>query len=422
MTVVHPTTPYSGWDGRGHRSDPSAQDIRHASTPGFPPANNLFQYPFFGLSPIFRVEPLAPHPVLSETRLDVEVGDRTEYTVRLSGTPSKTTRIVIRRIEHDENPLPTHNPVSYEPQYLTFTTTDWNTPQTVRFKVSNPLVRRPDGTLAIQDEAQVRLNHVVIGTDVAEYLDIHITKRYKCPQNLPGGAFWKACLTLGAGPGGLLGYSGATGSLGPNRSFTYDGTTYTVDGLYVQDGNLHVSFDKTPSVADFEWDLVHVVTEESATHLNRVTHFNPIYGPPWGEYDAATHTYIMEGERRPGWVDGAKISVALDRADDGDDTGGQRVAPRPPATFGTTPGDGEVTLDWTAPEENADAITAWQVRHGEVNVNNGSTDWEEWTGIAGSTGTTTTHTVTDAHQRDSLRLPGPRDGGRTGGRRVLRTD
>ena len=355
-------------------------------------ANNGIHYPFFGLSPLFQVgTPVPPRPVLSESSLHVEVGDRPEYTVRLSRAPFETTRLVIQRIEHDENPLPTHTPVVYTPQYLTFTTTDWNTPQTVELKINNPLVQRPDGTVEIQDKAQVRLDHVIYHGESgeAEHLDIHITKRWKCPQDLPGGAFWKACLTLGAGPGGLLGYSGATGSLSSNE-FTYDGTTYAVDGLYLQGGNWHLSFDRAPTHAS-KWQFVDVVTEESATSINRVTSWTDLTQQ---HYDAATHSYILPHQRPDYWVDGAKVSVALVGETDGGGTGGQRAAPGPPATFEAAAGDGEVTLSWTAPEEGADAVTGWQVRHGETNVNSGATDWGEWTDVAGSSRTTTTHTVT----------------------------
>ena len=375
-------TPILGRVGPGRQ----AQLTTHTIAP-----NNGTWYPLFALSPIFRVTPPGTvlRPVLSESRLDVEVGDRTEYTVRLNRPPSETTGLIIRRIEHDENPVPRHNPMTYEPQFLTFTPTNWDTRQTVRLNIGNPKVRGPDGTFEVQDEAQVRLDHVIFRGESgeSEFLDIHITKVYRCPQDVPGNAFWNACLTIGAGPGGLLGYSGSTGSLGPNRSFTYNGTTYTVDGLYLQGGNFHISFDKTPT-HPAAWDFFDQITEESAQDRTRVATWSDL----GNRYDAATHTYIMP-KRRAQWVDGAKVSVAL-VPDPRHNPQNQQVSPGPPATFEATAGDGQATLGWTAPEENADAVTGWQARHGEMNANSGVADWGAWSDVPGSSGATTTHTVT----------------------------
>ena len=333
-----------------------------------------------------------PHPVLSETRMDVEVGDRVEYTVSLSWQPSEETAVEIRRIEHDENRLSTHNPVSYKPQRLTFTSSNWHTPQTVSLRITTPL---EDGTSRILESAQVRLNHTIFRGESGvpdAALDIHITKRFECPANMPGNAFWRSCLTVGAGRGGLLGYTaGSTGELSRNQ-VTYNGTSYVVDGLYTQNGNWHISFNKTPSVENFEWDLVHVVSEETARTLNRVTRRSPVYGPPEGSYDSSTHTYIMEGTQTE-WVDGAKISVALA-------PGPGRPEPEPepetdppaaPTNLTATAGDGSVALAWTPPADTAD-ITSWQVRYGERDGT--VTDWGAWSNIPGSSKTTTSYTVT----------------------------
>lgn len=110
-------------------------------------------------------------------------------------------------------------------------------------------------------------------------------------------------------------------------------------------------------------------------------------------YDPETHTY-SQPKSRPKWVDGAKVSVALAPYANADDPiAPQRQAPGPPSTFDATPGDGQVTLTWTAPEED-DGITSWHLRYGEVDENNGEVDWGAWTRIAGSGRTTTAHAVT----------------------------
>ena len=241
-------------------------------------------------------------------------------------------------------------------------------------------------------DARVRLEHYIQGRGDGPTLDIDITTEYRCPQNLPAEAFWKACLTIGTGADGRRGYSGGTGSLAPTR-FTYDGTSYTVDGLYIHGANWHISFDReVPNITD--WDFIDVITEESAGGEPRITTrsgFN-------AQYDAETHTY-SQPKSRPKWVDGAKVSVALARNPNADDPpiddppiDEQQVPPGPPSAFDATPGDGQVTLTWTAPDEDDD-ITSWQLRYGEAD-NNGEVDWGAWTRIAGSGRTTSSHTVT----------------------------
>ena len=57
------------------------------------------------------------------------------------------------------------------------------------------------------------------------------------------------------------------------------------------------------------------------------------------------------------------------------------------------PGDGEVRLGWTPPDDG-DAITNWQFRHGEVNLNDGNVDWGRWTAVPGGEADARAHTVT----------------------------
>ena len=64
------------------------------------------------------------------------------------------------------------------------------------------------------------------------------------------------------------------------------------------------------------------------------------------------------------------------------------AAPGAPTGLSATAGDTQVVLTWTDPS-NAD-ITAWEVRQGSGSP----LSWGSWTEIAGSTATTTTHTVT----------------------------
>ena len=62
------------------------------------------------------------------------------------------------------------------------------------------------------------------------------------------------------------------------------------------------------------------------------------------------------------------------------------AAPAKPAGFSATPGDGQVSLQWSDP--NDATITGWQYAVGTAG------SYSPWTGIPGSGPTTTTHTVT----------------------------
>ena len=72
-----------------------------------------------------------------------------------------------------------------------------------------------------------------------------------------------------------------------------------------------------------------------------------------------------------------------------------KAPPATPATFAAMPGDRIVTLLWTAPASASDAITGWQVRHGEYDHAGKSYDWGAWTdaGGAGATSYTVTGLV-----------------------------
>ena len=67
-----------------------------------------------------------------------------------------------------------------------------------------------------------------------------------------------------------------------------------------------------------------------------------------------------------------------------------RTPPAAPAGLTATAGAGEVVLSWTNPSNSA--ITEYEFRQGTGPV--GSVNWGEWTDIASSSASTTTHTVT----------------------------
>ena len=197
--------------------------------------NNGVQYRFFALSPVFHVveENSRANIRISTTRVNATPGDRFEYTVQMDRPPVEPVRILIRPTQHDDKPLPTHNPVHVRPIWLRFDKNNWSKPQTVKVRVGKPI----DENGRPVADARVRLEHHIRGRGDGPTLDIDITTEYRCPQNLPAEAFWKACLTIGTGADGRRGYSGGTGSLTPTR-FTYDGTSYTVDGLYIHGAEL----------------------------------------------------------------------------------------------------------------------------------------------------------------------------------------
>ena len=70
----------------------------------------------------------------------------------------------------------------------------------------------------------------------------------------------------------------------------------------------------------------------------------------------------------------------------------QAERPGPPAVD-AVPGDGEVRLGWTPPDDG-DAITNWQFRYGEMNLNNAIVDWGRWTAVPGGEADARAHTVT----------------------------
>ena len=84
--------------------------------------NNGVQYRFFALSPVFHVveENSRANIRISTTRVNATPGDRFEYTVQMDRPPVEPVRILIRRTQHDEQPLPRHNPLSVKPIWLRF--------------------------------------------------------------------------------------------------------------------------------------------------------------------------------------------------------------------------------------------------------------------------------------------------------------
>ena len=67
------------------------------------------------------------------------------------------------------------------------------------------------------------------------------------------------------------------------------------------------------------------------------------------------------------------------------------AAPEAPSGMTVTKGDGEVTIEWEAPQES-EGITGWEVRYGAANAE--GPDFGEWSEIEDSTAETVSHTVT----------------------------
>ncbi len=73
------------------------------------------------------------------------------------------------------------------------------------------------------------------------------------------------------------------------------------------------------------------------------------------------------------------------------------TAPAKPTGLTATPGNARVVLRWADP--NDANVTGWQVRHGKVGASLGS-----WSGIPGSSATTTSHTVTGLENGSAYRF------------------
>ncbi len=114
--------------------------------------------------------------------------------------------------------------------------------------------------------------------------------------------------------------------------------------------------------------------------------------PQWsGDHDiessAATTTHIVED-----LTNGRKYTFEVRaRVDDVSGASAPSMATLPPpapADLEATPGDGQVTLSWDDPQN--DAITGYQIRYSDTDV-----EQAPWTVIAGSSSNTVSHTVPD---------------------------
>ena len=182
--------------------------------------------------------------IFSQTEFEIRQGGTAKYTIRLREQPSSGGSVHIWTLKSSlcqgagrERCDPRHNPVSMKPPFVKFDRTNWDVPQEVTLRAT--------GATDSKDELGVVLRHVwwidgKRGEDRTVRIDIPGTAD-ACPHGLWSGTFWTACLTVGSS-GGKVGYSSGGGSLS-DTTFVYGGTTYTIEGLYLENGRMHLDLD-----------------------------------------------------------------------------------------------------------------------------------------------------------------------------------
>ena len=130
---------------------------------------------------------------------------------------------------------------------------------------------------------------------------VNLTSAACAGESLPAGAFWGACLTVGAGAGGVTGYdataSPAFGALAP-ASLAPNGRTFAVDRLRLDGGRLELSFAAgAPSSDDTAGWVLHT---GAATHA--------LHGA--AGHDGVGGTWHWLG-RSLGWAATQSVTVAL---------------------------------------------------------------------------------------------------------------
>ena len=176
------------------------------------------------------LRPATGKPGLTLSHTSIEVGegaDRSgEYTVALDAVPSANVTVSIATDDADAA-RPSANT-------LTFTAADWNQAQMVEVTGAHD-----DDT---SDET-VTFTHSGTGLSADATVTVTVIDDDECPFGQPAAAFWTACLTVGKSVSGW-GYTG-DGDLS-STTFTRDSTSYTINLLAHQSGDLNLGFTSDP--------------------------------------------------------------------------------------------------------------------------------------------------------------------------------
>ena len=173
---------------------------------------------------------------------------------------------------------------------------------------------------------------------------------------------WSSTLTVGTGTSGSVGYAtsleGGYGSL--TNTFTYDGDTRTIVGLYESSTGLKLSV--IPKLNDIPGATLHVGSEKFAFA------------------DAsATSTQLVGWTDTPSWCPGDTITLKLTTA-----------APSVPRNLAAKAASStQIDLDWDAPDKTGgSSITGYKI---EVSTDSGNT-WSDLVADTSSTDTEYSHT------------------------------
>ena len=241
--------------------------------------------------------------VFSQKKIEMREGGTATYTVRLRERATSITKVLMyTRKESD--------PVSEKPGILTFDEGNWDIPQEVTLKAGHDSDDTDERGIVWVHYLRTYSGHTE--EDTTMRIDVVDDDR-DCPNELRPGTFWEACLTIGSS-GGKLGYFADSGTTHGNLSDTtvsFGGVSYTIEGLHLENGDVHLDLDGDAEAARATWVLTDVVMgadfNPTPEHPARITSFNAI---GQDAYDPTTHTLSTE-LTRPDWQDGHRISVGL---------------------------------------------------------------------------------------------------------------
>ena len=282
-----------------------------------------------------------PGLILTPTGLAVSEGSTATYSVQLATLPDGDVTVTVTSGNTDA--------ATVAPSPLTFTTENWNNPQTVTV------------TGEADDDTENETVTVTNDASGGGYDDISQTLTVTVADN----ELWSAVLTVGKDSAlERFGYRSIStyGSLSPNN-FTHEGTTYNINAFQFRGGDtLYLGFSPD-------------ITFKSVVTLI-------VGGQSFSASDAtATSDSLSWADPGLTWAVGDTVNVAL-----------TATRPAAPAPFEPTPGDKQISLSWSDPSDST--ITGYQIRQ----------DDGAWTDISGSSATTTSVNATGLTNGAEYRL------------------
>ena len=294
--------------------------------------------------------------------LTLDEGATKEYAIKLAREPSGTARIGVN-IQSANARAPK---IERTPSRITFTRSNWNTPQRVRIRAL------PD---ADTDDESITIGHVVSDG-----------------RNSGGAQRVTVNVTDGGRSGITLSSSAVTLEEGQSATYTVSLTRPTTAHVYVRP-----EVD-SPAVLSFEPDELHFPRWDwktprtiTVTALKEPNSTDDVW--------AVRHEVRETGEN--GWRPGSELAVTVTDVVSGPD------APSVTAAGGS----GQVTLRWTAPTSTGTSdVARYEVRNNSIG---GAFPWTPWTTVEDSddagtsesdeSATTITELTDGAHYRFELR-------------------